>query len=100
MEKNNGLEMVEIDSSTLACAVSHLSTLLNGVFNDCCGETVAGVMNGVSREEVGYKKEAENSREWIIEHYDTVAGAIGVASVITEMLSTVCINYNITINKP
>lgn len=100
MEKNNELKTVEVDVDTLACAASHLSTLLNGVFHDCCGYSADGVMNGTSLEDVDYKKQSENSREWIIEHYDTVAGAIGVASIITEMLSTVCINYNITVKKP
>lgn len=98
-EKNKGLDMVEIEAGDLACAVSHLATMLNGVWLDCFSLSTNGVLNGGNREAVSYQKAAENSREWITEHYEAASGAIGVAGSIAEMLSTVCTNYHITIAK-
>lgn len=97
-EKNKGLDMVEVEAGYLTCLITSLNTLLNGVSLKCCCNSLNGVLSGGDNDAM-YQKRLENSMNWMIDNYETVSGAIRVASDITEILSDVVIDYNVTVKK-
>ena len=65
----------------------------------CCWSTADGVLDVGSIEEVPHSKQAINGREWVVNNYGTVSGAIAVAKDITGLLSEVAVNYHITVTE-
>lgn len=89
-----------VDADSVLCMVHSLNTLMDGVYQQCCWSTTDGVLNGGSIEEVPYSKQAINGREWVLNNYGMVSGAIAVAKDIAGLLSEVAVNYNVTVTKP
>ena len=88
---------IQVNADSVLCMVHSLNDLMDGVYHQCCYSKAGGVLDGVSIEEVPYSKQAINGREWVVNNYDTVSGAIAVAKDITNLLSEVAVNYHITV---
>ena len=86
-----------VNADSVLSMVHSLNTLMDGVYHQCCWSTADGVLDGRSIEEAPYSKQAINGREWVVNNYGTVSGAIAVAKDITGLLSEVAVNYHITV---
>lgn len=90
---------IQVNVDNVLCMVHSLNTLMFGVYHQCCWSTADGVLDCGSPEEAPYNKQAINGREWVVNNYDTVSGAIAVAKDITNLLSEVFVNYDVTVTE-
>lgn len=93
-----------IETADIELAILYISQLakgmVHGVFADETADGVLDTLPPFEQQRTGkYTTAAEqgiNAREWILNNYEAAAGAFGLISVTTDIISRTLIDHDIT----
>lgn len=97
---------IQIDTADLELATCYISQLASGMVHGALEPVKEAIYEPVPPYAIArgdkptpQKEQGQRAIEWINQNYDTIAGAVGLISIITDVLSKALVDNTLTYNK-